>query len=360
MKKVMTSRERVLTALAHQEPDRVPMDYEANGAIDARLKRHFGLADHDADGLRAALGCDLHQVWIPYNGPQIHAPVPEVQVNPEWGIRTRWVEHPTGGYWDYCGFPLAEATLEQVEAWPMPNPDHYDYAAVRAQCERYPDLALYVGNPGLPDIINSTGMLFGMEQVLVGLISEDPAVLRFIERKAAIQLEVTRRTIEAARGRLDLLWMGEDLGTQIAPMISLDLYRRQIRPHQQKFVDLARAHRMPVVIHTCGCSSWAYEDFIVMGIRGVSTLQPEAVNMSPAHLKKTFGGRLAFHGCISTAGVLATGTPDEVTRTVRETLEIMKPGGGYILAPTHMIQDNSPTENVLAMYEAGRRFGGYG
>jgi uroporphyrinogen decarboxylase len=114
-----------------------------------------------------------------------------------------------------------------------------------------------------------------------------------------------------------------------------------------------------VMMHTCGSSSWAYEDFIEMGIHAVDTLQPEAADMSPEHLKRTFGGRLAFHGCISTAGVLAYGSVDDVVDDVRKTLEIMMPGGGYCLAPTHMIQDNTPTENAVAMYEAAHRFGVY-
>jgi uroporphyrinogen decarboxylase len=97
-----------------------------------------------------------------------------------------------------------------------------------------------------------------------------------------------------------------------------------------------------------------------MGINGVDTLQPEATNMSPEYLKKTFGGRLVFHGCISTAGPVAYGTPEEVTAYCRKTLDIMMPGGGYCFAPTHALQDNSPTENVLAMYETAHTYGRYG
>jgi uroporphyrinogen decarboxylase len=113
------------------------------------------------------------------------------------------------------------------------------------------------------------------------------------------------------------------------------------------------------MIHTCGCSSWAYEDFIEMGIKVVDTLQPEAKDMSPEYLKKTFGGRLSFHGCISTAGPVATGTVEETISYCRRTLEIMMPGGGYCFAPTHQLQDNSPTENVVAMYETALKHGTY-
>ena len=113
------------------------------------------------------------------------------------------------------------------------------------------------------------------------------------------------------------------------------------------------------MIHTCGSSSWAYEDFIEMGIHIVDTLQPEAVDMAPEYLKKTFGGRLAFHGCISTAGPVATGTVEDTINYCKRTLDIMMPGGGYCFAPTHQLQDNSPTENVVAMYETVKEYGRY-
>jgi uroporphyrinogen decarboxylase len=202
-------------------------------------------------------------------------------------------------------------------------------------------------------------MIRTMEQVLVDLMTDEPAGLRYIERKIEVQLEVTRRTLEAARGGIDALWMGEDLGTQRGPLMRLDLYRRHLRPHHQKFVDLARSHGIPVVIHSCGSSSWAFDDFIEMGIGVVDTLQPEAKDMSPAYLKGRFGDRLAFHGCISTAGPVAGGTAQDTVQDVRETLKVMMPGGGYALAPTHQLQDNSPTENVVAMYEAAYQYGRY-
>lgn len=116
---------------------------------------------------------------------------------------------------------------------------------------------------------------------------------------------------------------------------------------------------IPVMIHSCGSSSWAYEDFVDMGITVVDTLQPEAKDMAPAYLKRQFGGRLAFHGCISTAGPVATGTVKETVDYCRRTLGVMMPGGGYCFAPTHLLQDNSPTDNVVAMYATAREYGRY-
>ena len=123
--------------------------------------------------------------------------------------------------------------------------------------------------------------------------------------------------------------------------------------------NLAKQFGVPTLLHTCGSSSWAYEDYIEMGLTGVDTLQPEAANMSPAHLKKTFGGRLVFHGCISSTGALSFGSPDDVEADCCQTLETMMTGGGYAFSPTHCLQDNTPTENVIRMYETVHQHGWY-
>ncbi|MHB9035247.1 MAG: uroporphyrinogen decarboxylase family protein [Armatimonadota bacterium] len=355
----MTSKERVLTALSHQEPDRVPINYLANPGIDSRLKNHFGLALDDNEGLLRALEVDFRAVGAPYIGPRLHAEVPGRNVDPYLGIHTRWVEHESGGYWDYCDFPLMGADEETVESWPMPSPDDHDYTAIYKACKRNEQYAIHVGDAGLACIINTMGFLCGMEQVLIDLVSDNPAFLRLVDRFLGLQLEVTRRALEAAKGKIDFVWMGEDLGTQMSPLISLDLFRKHIRPRHQRFIDLAKAYDLPVMIHTCGSSSWAYEDYIEMGMNAVDTLQPEAANMAPEYLKDHFGGRLAFHGCISTAGPVAYGSVSDVIADCRHTLDVMMPGGGYCFAPTHALQDNSPTENVLAMYETALDCGRY-
>jgi len=357
MKKVMSSKERVLCTFARQEPDRVPINYGANPGIDARLKAHFGLEAGDWVG--RVLGVDFSGVGAPYRGPVLHKALPDRNVNPVWGFHTRYIEHESGSYWDYCDFPLKYADEEAVAAWPMPSPDDFDYSGVAAACKANEQYAIACGNPGLACIINTNGFLRGMEQTLIDFITDDPAGLLLTDRRLGIELEMTSRILEAAKGGVDFLWLGEDLGSQIGPLISMELYRKHIRPRHQAFCDLAKSYNLPVMVHCCGSSSWAFEDFIEMGITVVDTLQPEAKDMSPAYLKQTYGDRLAFHGCISTAGPVAYGTVQDVLDDCRATLEIMMPGGGYCFAPTHALQDNSPTENVVAMYEAVKQFGQY-
>ena len=354
----MNSKERVLMTFARQEADRVPLNYFYNLNIDQRLKTHYGLRLDDDEGLRQVLGVDFRTIDVPYVGPKLFADVPGRVVD-IMGVHRVWIENEYGGYWDYCDFPLKNATLDEIEAWPMPSPDDFDYSQVAAQCKSWEQYCLVVGNAGLGDFINSTGFLRTMEQVLVDLILDEAVCLRYFDKKLTFQLELTERILDAAEGRIDVLWMGEDLGTQRGPMISQELYRKHLRPRHQQVIDLAKSFDLPVVVHSCGSSSWAYNDFIDMGVSVVDTLQPEAKDMAPAYIKATYGDRLAFHGCISTAGAVAYGTIEETIEDVQQTLEIMMPAGGYALSPTHQLQDNSPTENVVAMYEVAHKFGRY-
>ncbi len=354
----ITSKERVRRAFRHQEPDRVPVDYMANPVIDRKLKEYFGLDPTDNEGLRRTLHVDFRAVKLPYVGPELHEPVADRRID-LWGIRTRWVQNDSGGYWDYCDFPLADADLDTVMNWPMPSPDDFDYQAVADAAKEYADYCVVVGDPGFADMINTTGMIRTMEQALIDLMTDEPAGLCFIDRRVEVQLEMLDRMFKQADGLIDLLWLGEDLGTQIGPMISPGLYDRHFRPRHQRFIDLAERYGVPVMFHSCGSSSWVFDRLIDMGVSVIDTLQPEARDMQPERLKSIFGDRLSFHGCISTAGAVTYGTPPDVVENVRSVLKTMMPGGGFALAPTHWLQDNSPVENVVAMYEAAQEFGSY-
>jgi uroporphyrinogen decarboxylase len=357
----MTSKQRVRATFDQQIPDRVPINYQANPDVDRRLKEHFALAADDDEGLRRALGVDFRGVGAPYVGPKLHEDIPERNVRVDnWGIHRTYIEHGSGGYWDYCDFPLKDADEETVANWPMPSPDDHRYDHLPQACEKYKPYAIHIGNPGLGCVINTAGFFRSMEKVFFDLALDDSAGLLLIDRFLGIQLEVARRTLEAApKGAIDFMWLGEDLGTQHSPIIGMDMFKKHILPRHKPFFDLAAAYDLPVMLHTCGSSSWSYEQYIKIGLKAVDTLQPEATNMEPAYLKRTFGGRLAFHGCISTAGPVASGTVDDTIADCRQTLEIMMPGGGYCFAPTHALQDNSPTENVIAMYQTAQQYGHY-
>lgn len=352
-------KDRVRAFFARGHADRVPINYLYNPGIDRRLKERLGLAANDWEGLHLALDVDFRSVYAgSYQGPPLHSPIPDRQID-MWGARTRWIEHESGGYWDFCDFPLRDATQDDIERWPMPDPDRFDYSGVAALCRRFADYGLLIGNPGIGDCLNTSGMVRSAEQVLLDLGERNPALLRLIDRRTAVQLRILERVLELAQGAIDGMWLGEDLGSQVGPLISLRTYREVIAPRHQRFIDLAKAYGVPVMIHCCGSSSWAFDDFARMGISAVDTLQPEARKMEPAYLKATYGDRLAFHGGWSTAGKVVSGTVAEAEADARAILDAYMPGGGYAFSPTHQLQDNTPPENVLACYAVARDHGRY-
>ena len=354
----MTSRERVLKAFNHEKSDRLPVDYSGNDGINRRLIEHFKV--NSLEEVLQALKIDFRSASVSYIGKPLHEnSVENRNIDPLFGVVTRYIEHSGGGYWDFCDFPLAEADYETVKNWKMPSPDDYDYDATLSYCRENKDYALYLGNAGLIDCINGNTRLRGMEQVLVDLLTEDEAGLLLLDRRLEVEYSILERLLSKCHEYITFVWVGEDLGTTHTPIISQSLFKKQIRPRHQKFIDLIKSYNLPVMFHSCGYSSWAFPDFIEMGIDAVDTLQPEAINMSPQYLKENFGQNLAFHGCISTGYPLSGGTPEEVFKSASETIEILKPTYGYMFSPCHMVQNNTPVENILKLYKAAEEHGKY-
>lgn len=358
----MSAKERVKLTFKHEKTDRVTIGYEANAGIHTKLLNALKIENNDYITLLNALGVDYIGINAPYIGKPLYEEIPKRRRDQLEGAVMRWIEHETGGYWDFCDFPLRDADDEDFYSYPVPNPDDFDYGQVLEQAKYITDnlnFAVYTGSAGIPDIINSNGRIMGMEDVLCHLQLNYQPAIDFIHRRVDFQLKMMERIIDKCKDYLDFIWYGEDLGTQHTPMISPELYRNMMKPIHKKFFDLANSYNLPCVVHTCGSSSWVYNDFIELGVRCVDTLQPEAANMSPTYLKQTFGNKLCYRGCMSTAGALAYGTVEDVVNNVKSTLEIMMNGYGYHFAPTHAIQDNSPVENVIAMYQAAHDYGRY-
>ena len=159
----MTSKERVLRTFHHEKADRVPISYFANPGIQKRVAAYLGVPQ-DRDSVNDALGVDFKGLMPAYTGkPLFTAPGSERHVNPLTGAVTRWVENQNGGYWDYCDFPLADADDEVIANWPVPDPDDFDYDGLLEQCRAYGNKAVYLGHPGISDVMNNTGMIRGME-----------------------------------------------------------------------------------------------------------------------------------------------------------------------------------------------------
>ena len=363
----MDSRQRVALTLAHQEPDRVPVDYWATPEITARLLRRFGLATQEE--LLQRFDVDFRYL----EGPRYVGPEPRVSedgsVEDHWGVPRVRVEVGTGegaaAYREVVHSPLQEArSVEEIEAYPRwPSPDWFDYEAVRGQAaaaRRTGKAVVFMG-----DRLNRCAQLKpamylrGVEQILLDLALRPEIANCLFRRIAAFYLEYVQRTLEAAGGGIDIFMMGDDFGTQNGPLLSAEMWRRFLRPGFQAFVSLARRYGCKVAHHTCGSVKPLIPDLIECGLDILNPLQPDARDMDPRELKRLFGRDLCFHGAISIQRALPFGTPDDVRAEVRERVQALAPGGGFILCTAHNIQADTPIDNVGALFDACRTLGRY-
>ena len=363
----MDSRRRVALALAHKEPDRVPIDYWAAPEVTAKLLRRFGLASEEE--LLRRFDVDFRYI----DGPKYVGPEPlraeDGSVEDPWGVPRLRVQVGTGeaatAYWEVVRFPLRDArSVEEVRGYPKwPSPEWFDYGVVRgqvAEARRAGKVVVFIG-----DRLNRCAQLKpamylrGVEQILLDFALSPDIAEEILGRIAAFYLDYARRTLEAAGGGIDVFMMGDDFGTQTGPLLSPDMWQRFLRPGFQAFIGLAKRHGCKVAHHSCGSIQPLIPHLIDCGLDILNPLQPDVHDMDRRELKRRFGGRLCFHGSISIQRTLPFGTPDDVRNEVRERFETLAPGGGFIFCTAHNIQADTPLENIDALFEAYRAVGRY-
>lgn len=346
----MTSRERVLAAFDHVEPDRVPAWCGASAEFWDKAKRELRLDDEE---LRQRFGDDFRRVFARYRGP-------EFPLSPGSTSRTVFgVERRGMGYGQPVCHPLAEAALEDIAAYPWPNPDWIDVSQVRGEALRFERRYAMLGGDWSPfwhDAID----LFGMENLYVRMIEDPETVDAVLGHIVDYYAEVSERIMDAAGDALDIFFIGNDLGSQSGPLVSVDHFRRFLMPHLKRLVDLGHAYNLKVMLHCCGGFEPLIPDMIAIGLDGVHAIQPRCRGMDLRHLKRTYGDQILFNGCIDSHHVLINGTPASIREATREVVEIMMPGGGFVAGASHdSILEETPTENVVAMFDAIREFGRY-
>jgi uroporphyrinogen decarboxylase len=363
----MDARERVLRALAHREPDRVPVDCWLTTAVAKRLQMHYGLATHEE--LLRRLDVDFRYI----DGPRYIGPAPQVrpdgQVEDHWGVPRVRVTTGSGdqasSYEEVVHFPLRNAkTVEEIHAYPKwPNPDWFDYDCVRdqvAEARRTGKVVVFMG-----DRLNRCAQLKpamylrGIDQILVDLALEPEIAAAIIQHVADFYLEYARRTFEAAGDGLDIFFTGDDFGTQKGMFMRPQMWRDFLRPGFKAFVDLAHSRGYKAAHHSCGSIHAIIPDLIDCGLDILNPVQPDVTGMDRRELKRLFGDRLGFHGSISIQKTLPFGTPDDVRAEVRERRETLAPGGGFIFCTAHNIQADTPIENIEALFDAYHTFGRY-
>ena len=352
----MTSRERVLAAFNHVEGDRVPVWCGASPEFLNKAKHHLGI-EH-TESLLVRFGDDFRRVYARYAGPQEFHPL--LNLSPGSTLRTMFgVEHRGLGYGQPVNHPLADATLAQVHGYSWPDPAWLDVSGIRPRALKYEGQYAILGGDWSPFWHDAIDLL-GMETLSIKMYDEPEMVDAVMGHIVDYYVSVSQCIFDAASDVIDIFFIGNDLGSQAGPLLGENLFRRFVLPHLKRLIDLGHDYGLKVMMHCCGGFAPLIPAMIAVGLDGLQALQPSARGMEPASLKAAFGDKIVFNGCIDSHHVLIKGTPDLVRAVTRQTLDVMKPGGGYILSASHdYILEETPVENVLAMFDTAREYGYY-
>lgn len=380
----MNHRERVLTALNHREPDRVPIDLGSTrntgilAAPHQALAAHLGLAAGQVQGsdfgLSKVLGlvmpdeAVLQRLDVDFRGIYLGAPDrpfertwPDGRHQDELGVIR---QRPPGSYYyDVVRSPLdGDITLADIQRWPWPDPTDPGYVrGLRAEAlrlRRDTDYALVLH---LQDIVvHSSQYMRGFERWYMDLILQPDLIGALMDALLEVRMAVAERALKQVGDLVDVVSCSDDVADQRGPQMSLEMYRRLIKPRHCRYFDLIHAHtQAKVLYHSCGSVVQLIPEFIDLGIDAINPVQVSAAGMDTAWLKKEFGSQIGFWGAVDTMRVLPFGSPEVVREEVRHRIRDLAPGGGYVLAAVHNIQPDVPPENIAAMFQAARELGTY-
>lgn len=403
----MNSRERIMRALNHQEPDRVPIDFSGHrsSGISAilypRLRTFLGLpprpvrvydpiqqmaiVDEDmldlfgVDTIELGRGFALNDEewadWVLPDGSPCQMPVwtlPEREEN-RWVIRSKSgkiiAQMPDGvQYFHQTHYPFYEEdnldmlreALDQcmwsaVASPPGPlvsGPDGDQLFVqgarnLRASTDRA-ILGLFGGN-----LFELGQFLYRFDKFLMLLVLDPPRVHDFLDRLVDMHLENLESYLKLVGKYIDIIVFGDDLGMQTGPQVSPEMYREYFKPRHSKMWQRAKELAdVKVMLHCCGGVRQLLPDLIDAGLDAINPVQISSRGMEPEKLKADFGDKLVFWGggC-DTQHILPLGTPDEVRAHVRKNIEIFKNGGGFVFQQVHNILANIPPANVAAMFD---------
>lgn len=387
-----TPRQRVKTAMRHQEPDRVPMDFLATMEIWDRLIEHLkpdttGIPDAEYyDPAREALlrrfevDCRVMSYdmfcrppesllnpgavvdwWVSMNrstpNRMWRQRSPDDTFNDIWSTHSFRMESMSGAYEGFKTWPLSKATsIEELKRHPWPDPDWWDFSPLPGIMKRLDEHEEYHIRFRLGSVFEIGWQLRGLEEFMMDLASQPELPMYIMDRLTDIYLENLRRVLETAGDRLDMVYFYDDVGTQNSLLVSRKMWQQYVRPHHVKLIDLAHQYGKPVMYHTDGAIYPLIPDFVEMGVDVLNPIQPDAKGMDMPKIKAEFGDRLTFHGGVDIMRTLPKGKAEQVIAEVRERVKVLGQGGGYILCSSHHIQPDTPIENVLTMYDPALRY----
>ncbi len=382
----MTSRDRVLTTLNHEEPDRVPIIIGVSNATGIKMEVFRKYKD--------LLGIQAEEGYL-YDWPELGTAAPDeeamlrlrsdvrgvLDAHPakvlernktrepgspfieSWGIGQVEIEP---GVWFPGVHPLREAKriedLEEYKGWPDTD-DRSRVAHVHAQAERLARDGEYaiMATPWLLFPLERAFGLQGMDVFMLNLGMDRDFARALLLKNAEYCKGLMAPFLEELGDNVDIIKIGDDLGTQTSLLISPKMYREILKPiHADYIAFIKERTRAKVFFHTDGDVFPLIEDFVEIGVDILNPIQTSAGSMADLPgLKKRFGSEIVFCGAIDTHQILPHGAPEEVRQEVRRVIETLGPSGGYMVSSVHTIMNDVPPENIVAMVEAVEEFGNY-
>lgn len=377
----MTHRNRVLTTLNLEEPDRVPIDIGSsvnnmNDGIYFKVKEYLGI-EVDAKPFRGlmtatyydervldALDVDIRHVWL--NDPVEYLAVTDESFDPmrytdDWGVQIQR-EEGRGAF--HVQPPLKDADLDGLDSYAWPDTKApIRIEGLEERVKRIYDEGEYaiasniVGHGGL---LEHGCYLRGTEQFLMDLLIDKEMAAKLLDKLTDIFIGLYDTLLSAAGSYLDLVYWAEDFGSQTGMLISEELYLEFFKERHYKIFNYikSRSPQVKLLFHSCGAVYPLIHHLIDIGVDVLNPLQPLATGMDSGEIKKKFGDRLCFCGAVDIQKALP-GNLEDVEQEVKRRIRQLAPGGGYILAPANYIQNNTPPENVVQLCKMAHKYGKY-
>ena len=347
----MNRLQRVMAAIERKALDRFPTDIWCVEEIKEKLYRYCGTREWV--GVLDGLDIDgIIGLAPPYVGPRLPDLGENLRQN-EWGMVDRCQEYAAGVYWEQVGYPLAQAeTIADLDAYPWPNPDWYDYSSLPDLCAQYPGRAIEIGYTAIFYYHNK---LRGLELSMMDLALRPEFSRHLIRRIADTFLEYHERCYAAAGKAMHITQVTDDFGSQTGLLIGKGMINEYYRPWMQRAMNQAKRYGIKVFHHDDGAIYALIPDLLEMGIDVLNPVQWRCRGMDREAIGRNFGQAVCFHGAVDNQYTLPFGSPEEVRQEVAHNLRTLgQTGTGYIIAPCHNIQAITPLDNILAMYQAPR------
>ncbi|MEW6410134.1 MAG: uroporphyrinogen decarboxylase family protein [Nitrospirota bacterium] len=349
----MKPRERFLMALNHKEPDRVPQLIRWGKEIGERLSQIFGVSGED---LGPRIGNDAIVCQVGINAlmeMSVGDLVEGETFTSEWGV----VYQRQSGFNNPIKHPLENKENLDTYQWPNPN-DPRRLNEIRRVMKKYHDDYVVIVDLSSSLYEASMAHLRGMEKFILDSYDDPDWVGRVLDGLADYYIVLGTHAVNEG---VDIIRIGDDVGTQMGLLIPPDLWRKLVKPRLGRMIKAFKKANPEIIIlyHSCGDFSLIFDDLIELGVGFISTMQPTGVQSDYVAIKKRYGNRLAFKGGLDTQQLLPQGTPAEIREEVKRLLSAYAPGGGYVFMPAHLLYQDVPTENIWAMMEALKDYGKY-